>query len=145
MAKSIRSKWKRKMRAVKRERYGKKELERLKSILGINDGPSSSDTQMTEVSEVATVTNKEEILKRAEEKEKQRKKEDDEDANMEVDVEGRRFNAKTFKDQNGTYPVWMHQRKIRKAKKAMGKGKHKKGKAKRKKWGVVLYLVNCQR
>lgn len=36
MAKSIRSKWKRKMRAIKRERYGKKELEKLKTMLGLN-------------------------------------------------------------------------------------------------------------
>lgn len=33
MAKSLRSKWKRKMRAVKRERYGEKELKRLNEML----------------------------------------------------------------------------------------------------------------
>jgi hypothetical protein len=37
MAKSLRSKRKRKMRAIKRERYGKKELEMLKeTVEGIN-------------------------------------------------------------------------------------------------------------
>jgi len=33
MAKSLRSKWKRKMKAVKRERYGAKELDRLNKML----------------------------------------------------------------------------------------------------------------
>jgi hypothetical protein len=33
MAKSLRSKWKRKMRAVKRERYGEKELAQLNKML----------------------------------------------------------------------------------------------------------------
>lgn len=37
MAKSLRSKWRRKCRAVKRIRYGQKELERLKKTLGIDD------------------------------------------------------------------------------------------------------------
>lgn len=37
MAKSIRSKWRRKMRAIKRIRYGVKELDRLKNML-VNAG-----------------------------------------------------------------------------------------------------------
>ncbi|VVC28499.1 Hypothetical protein CINCED_3A016138 [Cinara cedri] len=37
MAKSIRSKWRRKMRAIKRIRYGVKELDRLKTML-VNAG-----------------------------------------------------------------------------------------------------------
>lgn len=37
MAKSIRSKWRRKMRAIKRIRYGVKELDRLKKML-VNAG-----------------------------------------------------------------------------------------------------------
>lgn len=44
MAKSLRSKWKRKMRAAKRERYGEKELKRLKTMLGIN----TTDVEMNE-------------------------------------------------------------------------------------------------
>lgn len=44
MAKSLRSKWKRKMRAAKRERYGKKELEKLKMVLGLN----TTDVEMKE-------------------------------------------------------------------------------------------------
>lgn len=44
MAKSLRSKWKRKMRAAKREKYGKKELEKLKTVLGLN----TTDVEMKE-------------------------------------------------------------------------------------------------
>lgn len=48
MAKSLRSKWKRKMRAVKRERYGVKELAKLKMIVETTKNASSNneDTSM---------------------------------------------------------------------------------------------------
>lgn len=121
MAKSIRSKRKRKMRAVKRERYGKKELERLKKTLGITEDGAS--TEMVDVSDVVTVTTKEEILDR------KQKKDDgnEEEGPMEVEVGGRKFNSKTLRDQNGTYPIWVHPRKIRKQKKGKsGKTKNKK-------------------
>lgn len=52
MAKSIRSKWKRKCRAIKRERYGAKELERLKKTLGINE--NTQDVEMSDISNIAT-------------------------------------------------------------------------------------------
>lgn len=54
MAKSLRSKWRRKCRAVKRVRYGVKELERLKKTLGIteNDGQTQVDVEMTDVTDV---------------------------------------------------------------------------------------------
>lgn len=46
MAKSLRSKWKRKMKAVKRERYGAKELIRLKNML---EKAESKDVDMSDV------------------------------------------------------------------------------------------------
>lgn len=52
MAKSLRSKWRRKCRAVKRVRYGEKELARLKKTLGIDEaGPK--DVEMKEIEEIA--------------------------------------------------------------------------------------------
>lgn len=123
MAKSIRSKRKRKMRAVKRERYGKKELERLKKTLGVKEDASSSSSvaERVDISDVVTITTKEEIL------DKKRKTEEANEENaMEVDVAGKKFNAKTLRDQNGAYPIWVHPRKIR---------KHKKGKKKQQKTG----------
>lgn len=50
MAKSLRSKWKRKMRAEKRKKNAPRELSRLKSILRV-DG----DALMKDVEEIATV------------------------------------------------------------------------------------------
>lgn len=52
MAKSLRSKWRRKCRAIKRERYGVKELARLKKTLGIDEN-APTDIEMPEISEIA--------------------------------------------------------------------------------------------
>ncbi|XP_076322498.1 protein LLP homolog isoform X3 [Tachypleus tridentatus] len=49
MAKSIRSKWKRKMRAVKRERYAVKELIQLKKVLENDQGDVDMTTMYTGV------------------------------------------------------------------------------------------------
>lgn len=53
MAKSLRSKWKRKCRAIKRERYGAKELERLKKTLGVDEN-GAKDIEMNEITKIAT-------------------------------------------------------------------------------------------
>jgi hypothetical protein len=53
MAKSLRSKWRRKCRAIKRVRYGAKELIRLKKTLGIDEN-APLDTEMKEIEEIAT-------------------------------------------------------------------------------------------
>ncbi|XP_076748624.1 protein LLP homolog [Xylocopa sonorina] len=119
MAKSLRSKWRRKCRAVKRERYGAKELERLKKTLGINEN-GTQDVEMTEISEIATVVDAKAI------KESTKSKADTETNGTEkMEVEGGRiYNKKTMLDQFGNYPVWMNKRKI---------AKHKKGRAKSQK------------
>ncbi|XP_053975813.1 protein LLP homolog [Hylaeus volcanicus] len=119
MAKSLRSKWKRKCRAIKRERYGAKELERLKKTLCI-DEYGSQDAEMAEISEIATVVD----AKTIRENEKAKKTETD---GQKMDVESsnvRVYNKKTLKDQYGNYPIWMSLRKI---------VKHKKGRAKAEK------------
>lgn len=119
MAKSIRSKWRRKCRAIKRERYGAKELERLKKTLGISDSDNKSkDVEMTEISEIATVVDAKKIRNATTE-------EGTETENMEIDAgNGRVYNKRTLLDQYGNYPVWMNNRKI---------AKHKKGRAKSQK------------
>ncbi|XP_022902134.2 protein LLP homolog [Onthophagus taurus] len=115
MAKSLRSKWRRKCRAVKRERYGQKELDRLKKTLGIDE--KNTDVTMTDIAEIATVTD----AKTIKEKKNVEEKEDE----MVMDTAGKRvFNSKTMKDQFGNYPVWMNQRKVQ---------KHRKGEKKRNK------------
>ena len=120
MAKSIRSKWRRKCRAIKRERYGAKELERLKNTLGISES-GAQDVEMPEISEIATVVDAKTI------KENAKSKEDtaaDGLEKMDVSKPDRVYNKRTMLDQYGNYPVWMNLRKI---------AKHKKGRAKSKK------------
>lgn len=52
MAKSLRSKWKRKMRAEKRKKNAPKELARLKQALSLD---KKGEAVMTDVQEIATV------------------------------------------------------------------------------------------
>ncbi|NP_001072969.1 protein LLP homolog [Gallus gallus] len=105
MAKSLRSKWKRKMRAEKRKKNAPKELERLKSILR-----TGADVVMEEVKEVATVLPAKEALE----------KQDD----CKMDVDNKR-NKKTLLDQHGQYPIWMNSRQRKKLKAQRLKGKKK--------------------
>ncbi|XP_066225161.1 protein LLP homolog [Saccopteryx leptura] len=114
MAKSLRSKWKRKMRAEKRKKNAPKELSRLQSILKID-----TDVLMKDVQEIATVV----VPKHSEEKQCVVKDEKD-DMKMETDI---KRNKKSLLDQHGQYPIWMNQRQRKrlKAKREKGKGKNK--------------------
>ncbi|OXU23193.1 protein LLP homolog [Nasonia vitripennis] len=119
MAKSLRSKWRRKCRAVKRVRYGEKELARLKKTLGIDEN-ASNDADMSDIQEIATVTDAKAIKGS---KDKENEVENVEEEKMD-DGTARVYNKKTLRDQYGNYPVWMNRRKIL---------KHKKGRAKSQK------------
>ncbi|KAG7252909.1 hypothetical protein CRUP_010537 [Coryphaenoides rupestris] len=126
MAKSLRSKWKRKMRAEKRKKNEPKELARLKRTL------ANGKAAMEDMQEVATV------VPAATLKEKKKKKEEgvvDMEGGAEVDdgkmdLDSKR-NKKTHLDENGQYPTWMSQRHTKKLKakrhvKKDGKFKNKK-------------------
>ncbi|XP_020024310.1 protein LLP homolog [Castor canadensis] len=114
MAKSLRSKWKRKMRAEKRKKNAPKELNRLKNILKVD-----SDVLMKDVQEIATVV----IPSHHQEKIQSVKENEKDDMKMETEI---KRNKKTLLDQNGQYPVWMNQRQIKKLKAKRGKGRGKK-------------------
>ncbi|KAI4546427.1 hypothetical protein R6Z07F_004835 [Ovis aries] len=115
MAKSLRSKWKRKMRAEKRKKNAPKELSRLKNILKI-DG----DVLMKDVQEIATVVEP----KHCQEKTQCVVKDETDDMKMETDI---KRNKKTLLDQHGQYPIWMNQRQRKRLK---AKRERKKGKSK---------------
>ncbi|XP_055252130.1 protein LLP homolog [Moschus berezovskii] len=115
MAKSLRSKWKRKMRAEKRKKNAPKELSRLKSILKI-DG----DVLMKDVQEIVTVVEP----KHCQEKTQCVVKDETDDMKMETDI---KRNKKTLLDQHGQYPIWMNQRQRKRLK---AKREKKKGKSK---------------
>ncbi|KAL2776095.1 protein LLP-like protein [Daubentonia madagascariensis] len=115
MAKSLRSKWKRKMRAEKRKKNAPKELSRLKSILKVD-----SDVLMKDVQEIATVV----VPRHSQEKMQCVAKDEKDDMKMETDI---KRNKKSLLDQHGQYPVWMNQRQRKrlKAKRERRKGKSK--------------------
>ncbi|XP_060536674.1 protein LLP homolog [Cylas formicarius] len=114
MAKSIRSKWKRKCRAIKRIRYGQKELEILKKTLGNeyqNENEAMAVTNLKDVSNT-DVDNETHLPEPSKE-------------HMDIDEIKNEFNTRTLRNKNGAYPVWLHPRKIRcskKAKKRKAKG-----------------------
>ncbi|XP_017563061.1 protein LLP homolog [Pygocentrus nattereri] len=122
MAKSLRSKWKRKMRAEKRKKNAPKELARLKVALG-QEG--KGEITMKDVAEIATVVPAKKLKEKAEDVEMLG--EDDDMGQMEMDS---KRNKKTMLNEHGQYPVWMSQRQ---AKKMKSKRKASKGKQKTKK------------
>lgn len=122
MAKSIRSKWRRKCRAVKRERYGQKELERLKKTLGIQDGEKVTDAVMENITDIANIVDATNVQTKD-------SKIPDATDEMETDDKQKNFSLKKLRNEHGTYPVWLHPRKIRKNKNAK-KNKNKKTKSK---------------
>ncbi|XP_075713000.1 protein LLP homolog [Rhinoderma darwinii] len=123
MAKSIRSKWKRKMRAEKRKKNAPKELARLKSVLA----KANADVLMTDVKDIATVVSAEKVKEKA-----TKEVEATEGDNMKMDMDVKR-NKKSLLDQNGQYPVWMNQRQRKKLKAQRGKKGKSKG-SKRLAW-----------
>uniref|UniRef100_A0A3Q2Y988 Protein LLP homolog n=1 Tax=Hippocampus comes TaxID=109280 RepID=A0A3Q2Y988_HIPCM len=120
MAKSLRSKWKRKMRAEKRKKNAPKELARLKQALGL--GKKGEDAVMSDVQEIATVVPVEKIKKEA-------------DVVMEGDGnDGDKRNKKTLLNEHGQYPVWMNQRQAKKLRtKRVAQKSGRKGKTNKKK------------
>ncbi|XP_038170768.1 protein LLP homolog [Arvicola amphibius] len=117
MAKSLRSKWKRKMRAEKRKKNAPRELNRLKSILKV-DG----DALMKDVEEIATVV----VPKQCQEKMQRAVEGEKDDMKMETEI---KRNRKTLLDEHGQYPIWMNQRQRKRLK---AKREKKRGKSRAK-------------
>ncbi|KAA0721098.1 Protein LLP -like protein [Triplophysa tibetana] len=117
MAKSLRSKWKRKMKAEKRKKNAPKELARLKAALALGE---KGEITMKDVAEIATVVPAEKLM--------EAQKEDSDAGKMDIDC---KRNKNTMLDDQGRYPVWMSHRQIKKlkAKRTGKKGKPKKGMA----------------
>lgn len=103
MAKSLRSKWKRKMKAIKRVRYGEKERVVLEKML--DDAKASGS------------------LKTAQEI-----KDDAMDT-----VSKSEHNHTTYQNEHGNYPKWMSRKKVDKLKKVKQKKKVNKKLSQKKK------------
>ncbi|OWF34672.1 18 kDa learning-associated protein of slug-like [Mizuhopecten yessoensis] len=115
MAKSLRCKFRKRMRNVKREKYGKKELERLKTMIETSGG---QDQEVKEIYKVKTAEElKEEMEKKAEDT---------------MEHSGKSFHPVTLKDEDGHYPGWMNQRAIKRHKTYLKKSGRVKTKPKAK-------------
>ncbi|GFN77424.1 protein llp [Plakobranchus ocellatus] len=112
MAKSLRSKHRRKMRNIKRQHFAKRELDTLKKI-------AAKDAEdLKEIQDVVTMRSADEVKAEAKKKAEA----------MEVDKQGKVYNKKTKQDEHGHYPQWMNQRAVKKHKKKLAKAKKKPGK-----------------
>ncbi|XP_055981805.1 protein LLP homolog [Sorex fumeus] len=97
MAKSLWSKWKRKMRAEKEKKNAPKELSRLKFILNVDTDVITKDVQgRATVVELQSCHKIECAVK-------------DEKDGMKMETNIKR-NKKSLLDQHGQYPIWMNQR-----------------------------------
>ncbi|XP_040200028.1 protein LLP homolog [Rana temporaria] len=122
MAKSLRSKWKRKMRAEKRKKNAPKELARLKNVVA----KANTDALMDDIKEIATVV----TSKKLKDENKMDLDAIEGASTMKMDTDLKR-NKKSLLDQHGQYPEWMNQRQRKKLKtvrtKKKGKSKQPKG------------------
>ncbi|XP_076152836.1 protein LLP homolog [Alosa pseudoharengus] len=107
MAKSLRSKWKRKMRAEKRKKNAPKELTRLKAALG-HEG--KGEITMKDISEISTVVPAEKLKAKPGDVDME-----GEGGAGQMDLDGK-LNKKTLLNEHGQYPTWMSQRQMKKQK-----------------------------
>ncbi|KAF2974678.1 hypothetical protein EK904_001545 [Melospiza melodia maxima] len=123
MAKSLRSKWRRKMRAEKRKKNAPKELERLKKILGTKADHWHPYCQYC-IRSLAEQADSDILLTK-------NPFNFSDDCKMELD---NKRNKKTLLDQHGQYPIWMNSRQRKKLKAQRVKGKKKSKVAKGLVW-----------
>ncbi|XP_019623514.1 PREDICTED: protein LLP homolog [Branchiostoma belcheri] len=136
MAKSMRSKRKRMFRALKREKYAKKELVKLKQLLGVGDqemkeagsteaGGQSGATEGSDKTTQGSASTEDTSMEVVSE----------ETGKMDVDrkTSGKKnISMKDLRDEHGTYPVWVSGRQIKKAKaRRQGKKAKRAGKGRR--------------
>lgn len=121
MAKSLRSKWKRKMRAVKRNRNEPRVIKQLKEVLKKDKIHLTEDMIKFKALDLIR---KEEVEKAASTSTAPAKVED----SMDVDKEKVIRDKRTMLDADGQYPGWVNPRKAKKLR--------EKRKASKKKGGV---------
>jgi hypothetical protein len=108
------SKWKKKFRAIKREKNKTKELLKLKTILESKPLPPVIVKSKTNKIDVDLDVNKQ-------------KNESENQETMQMDPKDDRniYNSKTKLNVHGNYPVWMNSRSIKKLKKRLKPNKKK--------------------
>lgn len=120
MAKSLRSKWKRKMKAIKRVRYGEKETARLKDTLKKGAAVKAAEEAGVVVRTAADIQKKaSNFFPLLEER-------------METPLAISEHNPRTLRNKSGNYPKWMSKTKVDNLKKVTKKKKAVKKLAKKK-------------
>merc|ERR1712012_858723 len=128
MAKSLRSKWKRKMKAEKRVRYGQKERDRLEKMLASYE---AEEKERQEQKEKEVMEREPQVLGAPEPEPEKNELQQDKDAmDTSSSKQAPKHSSKSLKSQYGNYPKWMSNRKIRKAK---NKGKKLENKVNKRK------------
>merc|ERR1712012_1399584 len=128
MAKSLRSKWKRKMKAEKRVWYGQKERVRLEKMLASYE---AEEKERQEQKEKEVMEHEPQVLGAPEPEPEKNELQQDKDAmDTSSSKQAPKHSSKSLKSQYGNYPKWMSNRKIRKAK---NKGKKLENKVNKRK------------
>ena len=128
MAKSLRSKWKRKMRDVKTDRYAKKELVKLKECAERLKKTKESCLSPADFAKSGLFTDS---VAKKEGATTQGMEVETNDATVKSSFKTSKSFGKT--DKNGQYPVWMSQRNVKRIQKKNGKKKQLKQKNKTQK------------
>lgn len=128
MAKSLRSKRKRKMRAIKRIRYGEKELQRLKEMVAKTEEKEAKESSVLhKLQSHFTVTSMDTDNQTSEGVAKGKATLGA--SGMETDVlEASAHKRKTMLNAKGQYPEWMNSRRLKKQKAVVKRLKNKKKK-----------------
>jgi len=114
MAKSLRSKWKRKMRSVKRVRYGEKENKVLEKMIKNTEERKKMLDSVTETCKMLRCNIGNCTLKHGPQPLGDASLDPitTEDCNMDCSQKPKTYSSKTKRDEHGTYPAWMSKRKI---------------------------------
>jgi len=116
MAKSIRSKWRQRMRNEKRQKNYNKDLERLKGLAARELASKKKEIEeQTELNSQKGATNSLQDSQHSE------------TTPSAMDTTTlKKYNKRTMLDESGQYPIWMSQRKIKKMKGQVVKKKSSK-------------------
>merc|ERR1712157_461458 len=127
MAKSLRSKWKRKMRDIKRDRYSKKELVKLKECA---ERLKQTKDSCISAADLATSSLYQLVPSASVSKEKETPSSTAMDVELQEGVSLKTTKSFGKTDKNGQYPVWMSQRNVKRLQKKNWKKKIQKKRSK---------------
>jgi len=148
MAKSLRSKWKRKMRAIKRVGMDEKVLIRMKKMLAAHEAEvkeieaEQRHAKKLEEAEAAKIAASIDATEKTDLETPEIKTEDSMEVEADPDKKKHKISLRKMKNEEGKFPAWMTTKKIRKHKNLMKNKAKRNNKAVRdgKKWKLASSL-----